>query len=97
VHVKRRVCIDYPVWSKADTTPFLANALLKRARDVQRALEPKSKIHVEADAVQLRAQVVLLQQLVQELPPGSVHEVDDDLRMAVEVGSGLVIRYTWPD
>jgi hypothetical protein len=84
--------LDRPKVS-AQTCPFhdysdltsSANALLKRARDIQKALEPKSRLHVEASLVKLRQQVVLLQDLAHELPAGSIQEVEDDLRMAIKV------------
>jgi hypothetical protein len=66
-------------------TSIIATSLLKRARDIQKSLEAGSKLHQEADVKKLGEQVVLLQNLVQELPAGSLQEVEEDLLMAFKV------------
>jgi hypothetical protein len=66
-------------------TSIIATSLLKRARGIQKSLEAGSKLHHEADVKKLGEQVVLLQKLAQELPVGSIQEVEEDLLMAFKV------------
>jgi hypothetical protein len=65
---------------------YTANTLLKRARDVQKALEPKSEIHAAQDIAKLRQQITCLEELFRELPMGTVGGIADDLQLAIKVG-----------